>query len=120
MERPFNLDELLARCVGRLDLAQRVLDKFMLHFGQDMDRLEQNLELGDTEELIRIAHCMKGASASVAASGLLAQVTDIEDLARRNEVDALPPRLVQLRDEWSRFSDSVTAMGAAPKRCEAN
>ncbi len=119
-DHPFNLEELLARCVGRMDFAERLLDKFLVHFAEDIDRLEQHLEQGDWEELARVAHCMKGASANIAAAGLRDQVAGIEASARDHQAEGLPSQMRRLREEWSQFSNSVTHLRLSSKHCSAN
>ncbi len=114
--RPFELEELLARCVGNLELVERVLKKFATHFADDLERLERHLQVGDADELARVAHTMKGASANVAAPGLREQTARIEELARGRQLDQISSRLTLLRNEWSRFSSSLSAVKAPPDR----
>jgi HPt (histidine-containing phosphotransfer) domain-containing protein len=109
---PLELEELLARCVGKIEFAQRVLDRFVASFGDDIDRLERCFHSHELEELARIAHAMKGAAANVAARGLVEQVTRIEDMARSRRLEDFNTCLAQLRDEWVRVSNSVSAIGA--------
>ena len=109
---PVELEELLARCVGKMDFVQRVLDRFMACFGEDIDRLERHFQFQQPEELARVAHAMKGAAGSVAAHGLEEHVAGIEQMARTRQLQDFSSRLVQLREEWSRVSESVSAIGA--------
>jgi HPt (histidine-containing phosphotransfer) domain-containing protein len=110
---PVELEELLARCVGNMDFAQRVLDQFLSCFGDDIDRLERHFESHEPEELARIAHAMKGAAATVAAHALAHQIAGIEEMARAQRMDHISTRLAEVRDEWSRVSESIVTIGAA-------
>jgi len=85
----FNHDELLARCVGRLDFMERILNSFELRFGEDLEQLEEHLKSSDADEVARLAHKMKGASANVAALCLNKQVAEIEQLARSQRLDEI-------------------------------
>jgi HPt (histidine-containing phosphotransfer) domain-containing protein len=112
----FRRDELLARCVGRLDFAERIVGKFLEHFARDMDQLEQSLVQGDLSALACTAHRMKGAAANVAAPALLAQTAEIENSARQDRREELPVSLCHLREEWKRFSASVACLSSAVAR----
>jgi HPt (histidine-containing phosphotransfer) domain-containing protein len=109
---PVELEELLARCVGNIEFAQRVLARFVASFGDDIDRLERCFQLHQPEELARIAHAMKGAAANVAAHGLEEQIGRIEEMARSRRLEDFTSCLTPLRDEWSRVSNTVSAIGA--------
>ncbi|MBW3596964.1 MAG: Hpt domain-containing protein [Planctomycetes bacterium] len=109
--RSFEPEELLSRCVGNLDFAQHLLNLFTARFVNDLDQLEQHLQLGDADGLMRVAHTMKGASANIAAPGLQEQAGRIEELARDHRLDQISTRLALLRDEWARFSEALAATG---------
>ncbi len=62
-----NLDELRNRCMGNIDLVNRVLKKFQTRFPEELAEMKQALECGDSERIARVAHRVKGTSASVSA-----------------------------------------------------
>jgi HPt (histidine-containing phosphotransfer) domain-containing protein len=111
----FRREELLARCVGRLDFAERIIGKFVEHFERDIQHLEDSLVQGDLSAMVCTAHRMKGAAANVAAPALLAQTAEIEQSAKQERPEDLRANLSRLREEWKRFSLSVTCLsrGAA-------
>lgn len=104
-------DQLLARCLGNLDFAERILTKFQQRFGEELKQIEQGLNLVDPEQIARVAHSLKGASATVAAPGLAAEMAGIESLARASRLEEIPGCLDRLQDEWARFVDSAAAHG---------
>jgi HPt (histidine-containing phosphotransfer) domain-containing protein len=75
--------------------------------------LEQAMDAQDSEAAARVAHRLKGASATAAAHGLRRQAATIEELARRQCLADIPARLADLRQEWTRFSQSAAAVGPA-------
>jgi HPt (histidine-containing phosphotransfer) domain-containing protein len=68
--RRLDLDSLTKRCLGRVDLAYRVLEKFNSSVGNDMALLEQAIVARNLTEVARVAHRVKGASLSVSACSL--------------------------------------------------
>jgi HPt (histidine-containing phosphotransfer) domain-containing protein len=105
--------ELLERCLGNLEFAERVLAKFQSRFDDDLTELEKALDVQDTEAVARVAHRLKGASATAAANGICHQAAEIETLARNKSVEEIPNHLHMLRKECSRFSDSVSSLALA-------
>ena len=105
-ERPpselLNLEELRNRCMGNIQFVQRVLKKFQQRIPEELAELEKALELSDTEQIARIAHRVKGTSASVSANGLKQAATEIEDLSRAGHITDIPACIEHLRDEWDR------------------
>jgi two-component system sensor histidine kinase/response regulator len=106
-------EQLLARCMGNLNFAERVLASFQQEFDEDLAGIERGLASGDAEEVARVAHMLKGASGDVAAATLRAEAADIEELAREKRLEKIPPHLERLRSQWSRFVDSVAVLGSS-------
>lgn len=110
----FDREDLLARCLGKLDLAERVLAKFHLRFELDLDELEQAMRSEDLESLARVAHRLKGASANVAAVRLRVKAAGIEELARRGCLQEISEYMEGLRSEWARFAEQFGVSNAGP------
>lgn len=104
-----NYEELLARCMGNIEFAERVLDKFQNSFGQDLDNLEMELNSENAETVTTVAHRLKGASASVGAPGLCQWAGEIEQLGRADRLAEARQPVHHLRREWSRFLDHVSS-----------
>jgi HPt (histidine-containing phosphotransfer) domain-containing protein len=102
-------EELLARCMGNIEFAERVLDKFQSSFGQELENLENGLNSENAETVTMIAHRLKGASASVGAPGLRQWAAEIEQLGRADRLNEAQQPAQHLRDEWSRFLDHVSS-----------
>jgi HPt (histidine-containing phosphotransfer) domain-containing protein len=107
-------DELVERCMGNLEFAERVLGRFQQRFGEDLGALEAGVTGQRAEEVARLAHRMKGAAANVAAPGLRVQATAVEELARAGQVGEIPAYVEQLKVEWSRFQQSVSVAADPP------
>jgi HPt (histidine-containing phosphotransfer) domain-containing protein len=107
-----NMEELINRCMGNIDLVQRVLEKFGQRLPEDLEELERALEAGNTEEVARVAHRLKGSSASVSAEGIASAASRIEEAGRAGRSAEIPMALDRLRSEWKRYLDRpMTSMG---------
>ncbi len=109
-----NVEELRNRCMGNIQLVERVLKKFQQRIPEQLAELEKAQELNDTELIARIVHCIKGTSANVSANGLVQIATEIEDLIRTGHMSGIPVRIEQLRNEWescNRVVHNVTSDG---------
>lgn len=102
-----NLEDLFARCMGSLDLVERVLNAFEERFEQDVNELEAALRDGQTPKVRQIAHRMKGGASNVAAVGLVRELTAVENQAASGQIECLPESLGRLRSEWVRFLENL-------------
>ena len=116
-------EQLLARCLGNIEFAERVLERFQTSFGEDLAELERSLEMNDADRVASVAHRLKGASANVSAPMLSRWAAEIEELSREASLSVVAPHVERLRDEWSRFVDArscgtlwsdATSTGGAP------
>jgi HPt (histidine-containing phosphotransfer) domain-containing protein len=99
------------RCMGNLDLMERVLKKFEQRLPDELDELERVLELKDPTMIAQVAHRIKGSTSNVSAGGLQRAAEEIEDLGRAGCV-ADKACLANLREEWRRFIDRRAAIRA--------
>lgn len=105
----------MARCLGNLEVLERVVSIFQTEFTHDLDSLEALVDSpGAGEQIARVAHRMKGASANVAANKLNRCVAEIEQLARKEQVHELRLRLERLREEWGQFTRFVDSLQPWP------
>ena len=110
-EAPFNHAELADRCLGRLDLVTRILDRFLTQFEGDLSELETALRAEDAPTVTRLAHRLKGASANVAAPRLRQKAEKMEQLASHQRLEELPTRFAELQTEWWLFREYLAASG---------
>lgn len=108
---PFDGQELLTRCMGNRQFAERVLDKFLTRLEADVSELEQAIAEEDLTAVARVAHRIKGASANVAAHRLHECCAGLEQRALRQNVQHLAAELDALRAEQSRFAQCARLAG---------
>jgi HPt (histidine-containing phosphotransfer) domain-containing protein len=105
-----DLEGLRNRCMGNLDLVQRVLKMFCQRIPEEMGTMEKALELKDTEQIARVAHRVKGSSASVSADGVARAAAEIEEVSRAGRMTDISASIGRLHDEWDKCSDYATTL----------
>jgi HPt (histidine-containing phosphotransfer) domain-containing protein len=103
-------EELLARCMGNWDFALRVLGKFRARLEADVADLDQALGAQDWDLLARLAHRIKGASASVSALQLRQRAAELEHAARARRVAELSTCVERLRHESNRLVQELSVL----------
>ena len=106
-------DELLARCVGRVELAKRVVGTFVGQLNEDVPQLATEIRNGKSEDATRLAHRIKGASANVAAERLREDAATLEQLARDRQMGAAKAKMEALEADWQHYVEITTTFLAS-------
>lgn len=109
---PLDFAELVSRCMGSQELAERILSRFEQSFGDDLTQLLEAVDACDRERVASIAHRLKGASANVSAPGLTDITGRLEHLGRSASPDEMGKCMSELQSEWNRFQQ-LLAVGVA-------
>lgn len=99
-----DLEDLKARCLGNMDLVERVLSKMSDQLDRDLEHVDRALQAGDAAEVAQFAHRIKGVAASVAARSLFDAAAAVEEQALANAINELPQHIDRLRHDRSRLS----------------
>ena len=102
-----DIEDLKARCLGNMDLVERVLAKFAGQLDRDLDALEQAVGAGDAGQAAHFAHRIKGIAASVAARTLFDDASITEEVALANGLVELPKHVSRMRDDRSKLAESL-------------
>jgi HPt (histidine-containing phosphotransfer) domain-containing protein len=94
-----DLEVLKERCLGNLDLVDRVLAKFTGQVDADLDALDRAIHEQNPAKAAQLAHRIKGIAGSVEARQLYADASRTEQFALDNCVGELPGELVRLRND---------------------
>ena len=82
-----NFEELVGRCMGNTEIAERLVVKFCTKVDADLARLSAAVGAGDADQVGRLAHGLKGAAANVSCERIRAAVEQIETLARSGQAE---------------------------------
>jgi HPt (histidine-containing phosphotransfer) domain-containing protein len=107
------------RCMGNIDLVQRVLDKFESRLPEELAELDRMLEQEDAAKIALVAHRIKGNSSNVSATSLRHAAGEIEELSRAGRVADARAQMDCLHGEWRRYVESrdelrASIAGSAP------
>lgn len=104
---PIDLEALQARCLGNLDLVDRVLAKFTTQVDADLDDLEQAIKAGNAEQAAQLAHRIKGIAGSVEARDLYADAALAEEVALEKRLTDLPDFLRRMRGDRTEVTSCI-------------
>jgi HPt (histidine-containing phosphotransfer) domain-containing protein len=108
-EKPLDLEQLVRRCLGRIDLAERLLKSFETRFPADLSKIEECLRADDSVELSRLVHQLKGTAANVSAPDLHAVMTRMEQAVKAEQPDMAHACLEEVHRAWERYQDFKSA-----------
>ncbi|MFV2066916.1 MAG: Hpt domain-containing protein [Pirellulales bacterium] len=98
-----DVDELLARCLGNLEFAERILAIFQDRCSTDLDDLEQAIEAEDLKRVAGITHRLKGACANAAAHSLCERISHLREAACSGDSSDVSGHYRELRNDWDEF-----------------
>jgi HPt (histidine-containing phosphotransfer) domain-containing protein len=104
---PLDIDELSERCLGRLDLVDKVLGRFHQAMDQELEQLEQALRAADVKMIAGIAHRIKGTSLTVAAHALKDCAQQLEIAVQSDCRAGVESGVAVLREEWVRLNEML-------------
>lgn len=105
-----DIRELLGRCLGRTDIAQRILRKFQDCVWSDLRTLERAVAAGSMKEIAHVAHRMKGSALVVSARTLSQCAAELEVAAVEEAFEELEPSFTRLQAEAARLREVHATM----------
>ncbi|MCA9192076.1 MAG: Hpt domain-containing protein [Planctomycetales bacterium] len=103
-------DELLARCMNRVALMERILDHFITNATNDIAPLLAAVGEVDRDKIASYSHKLKGTSLTVAAKPLAVLASQLQDQAAEASEIELEALVNQLQAEFQRAQCFVTNM----------
>jgi len=107
----FDRRALLERLSQRHDLVRKMVGLFRSERPRMMASLKEALASGNAQVLASAAHAMKGAIGNLGALQAYAEVREIEELARRNQLPEAAAVLTKLERDIGRFQDALENLG---------
>jgi HPt (histidine-containing phosphotransfer) domain-containing protein len=99
----FVAHELLHRCLGKVDFALSILDRFLARLESDTEELRQAARAEDAEQISHVAHRLKGSAANVAAWRIHGVLTSMETLVHNDRLSEMSAAIEELEREISAF-----------------
>ena len=117
---PLDFDQLVRRCMGRVELAERLLASFHERLPIEVAQIQECLTACDVVRLARLTHQFKGTTANVSAQELHGIAVRMEHAARAGDCEAVAGCLTEVAAAWQRFQQfrqtHPAAGAAAPRR----
>ncbi len=111
-EKPTSLDfdQLVNRCMGRVDLAQKILARFLEQAELDVTALVNAVGGRAYHDASKLAHRLKGSAKTVSA-GSIAQITEqIESVAQDESETELLSLITELRTSFQEFRSATASL----------
>ena len=112
--KPLDHKRLLEECDEEHSFANRCLHVFIRETQTDMDGIAAALAGKDFQEIARLAHRIKGASASIRAEFLQEKATLLEGSAGTGNHADVDDCLARLKLEFERFNQYIAALTKYP------
>lgn len=104
----FDLEELKTRCLGRMDLVERLLSRFQQSLDDDLEQLDQAIQAESTNDIGHLAHRMKGSSLTVGAHGISDAAHRLETSVATNQMEDIKAFVSELKRERSLLDDLIS------------
>ncbi|MGC3971653.1 MAG: Hpt domain-containing protein [Pirellulales bacterium] len=103
---PLDYPQLVRRCMGKLELVERLLSSFEERVPKELVAIHDSLAAGDVPRLARLAHQFKGTTANVSAPELQAIAVRMDGAAREGRFPAVAQCLNDITAAWQRFQQA--------------
>ncbi|MEW4454600.1 ammonium transporter [Bremerella sp. JC817] len=107
VEQQISLDELRERCGEDEDLVRRVLQKFAAKAKSEIDVLQQHIQAGRIDQVVQVAHSLKGMAANVAARSVSEVAGSIELAAREQRTDGYEQMVHDLNQNFDSCETAI-------------
>jgi HPt (histidine-containing phosphotransfer) domain-containing protein len=104
-----NADELIERCLGNIEFANRILQLLSAQCDSEIVELERAAMHECSDDACRIAHRLKGAFANAAARQLSEYAEGVYRSASDGDFDTARKLVGQLRAGWDNFLEFANA-----------
>lgn len=101
--KPFDYEQLLQQWNGKEEFVAKVLRLFETEASSDILELSKALEAEDADNLGKLAHRIKGSSATVGAERIRSLAAKIEIYGREKDCAAATPYVAELGQELEQY-----------------
>ena len=115
-EFPFVIATLLEQCGNSKDIAEIILEEFVVQIGDDIREITASLASGDLLQVGKVGHRLKGSSGVVGAEHLHSLCLAIEQTAKNAAKEGATAEVAKIFAELKAEADRCVA--AVPKAKE--
>ena len=105
IQEPLIFDELLARCMGETEFAQRIVKDFLESSRPLLDDIGNDIQHDSVQDAARTVHRLKGTAATVAARPFFESLLELENLLRTDEPQGISELTEKLAFSCQRFEE---------------
>jgi len=99
-------DDLLSRCMGNQQFAQKILAAFLEQLDRDLIDLDEALSGEDLAQVATVSHRVKGAASNVSARRVREIAATLEELAKVGTDASIADWRDALHEERDQFADA--------------
>jgi HPt (histidine-containing phosphotransfer) domain-containing protein len=103
----FDSKVMMSRLMDDEDLVRTVISDFLIDLPVQIERLEGDLTAGNIQGCERMAHTIKGASATVGGEQLSAVAWTLEQDAKAGNLEAIRQNLPELKKHFTRLRETM-------------
>lgn len=111
---PLDCEKLLEECDDEPLLVNRCLQIFSRVTQKDMDGIAEALSQNDFSQVAKLAHRIKGASATIRAEFLRGEAERLEALGREGDSAELRECFARLQAEFDNFKTFIATLPLSP------
>jgi HPt (histidine-containing phosphotransfer) domain-containing protein len=102
---PLDYGQLVRRCMGKVELVERLLASFEERVPKELSQIHDALAMADVPRLSRLAHQFKGTTANISAPEMQAIAACMDKAAREGRTSDVGAHLTDVEQAWRRFQD---------------
>jgi HPt (histidine-containing phosphotransfer) domain-containing protein len=107
----FDESALVARVMGDRKIAGKIVSVFLGDMPTQLALLASNVAAGNSGEVKRLAHRIKGAAASVSVDGLRQVAAEMEAAGQAGDLTAMSAKLPELETQFEAVSTAIGRTG---------
>jgi len=106
-ETLFDFDALRSKLMNDEDLAKTILETFLSDMENQVNTLKEFVASGDVKQCEILGHKIRGASGNVGAMALSAQALELEQAAKKEDIETLQQLVSGLEQQYTKLKQSI-------------
>ena len=109
---PFQKEELLTRCGNKMELVKKLVSIVVEDIPRQIEKLDLAQKEGNTEELFKVAHKIKGTSLNMGFPHLKEIAEKLEKTGRASQIltPEMQEMVLEVKKEWNLVQPMLTTL----------